>query len=80
MNEQKTPLLLENYKGCMCRTCLDANNIVACISPSPEFQVPATSAMMVLCPACGNKRCPHATNHELPCTNSNKPGQLGSVY
>lgn len=35
---------------------------------------------MILCPTCGNKRCPHATNHELACTNSNEPGQAGSAY
>jgi hypothetical protein len=32
------------------------------------------------CSACGNKRCPHATDCELPCTNSNEPGQKGSVF
>ena len=35
---------------------------------------------MILCPECGNKRCPKATYHELPCTNSNEPGQPGSIY
>jgi len=32
------------------------------------------------CELCGNKRCPHHTNHRLPCTNSNEPGQQGSAY
>ncbi len=35
---------------------------------------------MVACSTCGNKRCPHATNHENECTNSNETGQEGSVY
>lgn len=35
---------------------------------------------MVVCTICGNKRCPHATDHNLACTNSNEPGQKGSVY
>lgn len=35
---------------------------------------------MVLCPDCGNKRCPRATNHTNACTGSNKPGQPGSAY
>jgi hypothetical protein len=35
---------------------------------------------MVLCPTCGNKRCPKATNAALTCTASNAPGQAGSVY
>ena len=35
---------------------------------------------MILCPICGNKRCPRASTHELNCTGSNAPGQSGSVY
>lgn len=35
---------------------------------------------MVVCQKCGNKRCPHATYHGFACTESNEPGQLGSVY
>lgn len=35
---------------------------------------------MILCPKCGNKRCPKATHHELQCTNSNESSQAGSVY
>jgi Zn finger protein HypA/HybF involved in hydrogenase expression len=38
------------------------------------------SVFMRLCPECGNKRCPKASNHELACTNSNDPGQEGSIY
>jgi hypothetical protein len=34
----------------------------------------------IVCPDCGNKRCPHATHHSLPCTGSNEPGQPGSAY
>lgn len=33
---------------------------------------------MILCPKCGNKRCPKATHHDNACTNSNEPGQPGS--
>lgn len=33
----------------------------------------------VLCPTCGNKRCPHAADHNLECTHSNEPGQSGSA-
>lgn len=35
---------------------------------------------MLLCPTCGNKRCPKATDHELACTDSNEPDQPGSIY
>lgn len=38
------------------------------------------NSFMRLCPECGNKRCPKASDHELACTNSNEPGQPGSVY
>lgn len=35
---------------------------------------------MVLCPTCGNKRCPKANDHRNACTGSNEPGQPGSAY
>lgn len=35
---------------------------------------------MILCPECGNKRCPKASDHRLQCTGSNEPGQAGSIY
>ena len=35
---------------------------------------------MIVCPTCGNKRCPKATDHHNECTNSNEPGQKGSRY
>jgi hypothetical protein len=35
---------------------------------------------MILCPTCGNKRCPRASDHRLECTDINEPGQTGSVY
>lgn len=49
---------------CICWKCLNGKNY----------------AGMVLCPTCGNKRCPKASDHELECTNSNEPGQPGSMY
>jgi hypothetical protein len=35
---------------------------------------------MVVCPMCGNKRCPHANDHRNVCTDSNEPGQPGSSW
>ena len=35
---------------------------------------------MFLCQICGNKRCPHGTDHRNACTGSNEPGQRGSRY
>jgi ribosomal protein L37AE/L43A len=37
-------------------------------------------ARFIVCPECGNKRCPRASNHVLACTGSNEVGQLGSDY
>lgn len=34
----------------------------------------------VVCPDCGNKRCPRANDHRNSCTGSNEPGQEGSAY
>lgn len=34
----------------------------------------------IVCPECGNKRCPKATWHVQACSRSNEPGQIGSVY
>lgn len=34
----------------------------------------------IVCPDCGNKRCPKATHHDHACTRNNEPGQSGSVY
>jgi hypothetical protein len=39
-----------------------------------------TSRGIVLCPTCGNKRCPHANDHRHACTGSNLPGQPGSAH
>jgi hypothetical protein len=34
---------------------------------------------LVVCPECGNKRCPRADNHNFACTNSNEPGQTPTL-
>ena len=34
----------------------------------------AERCKMILCPICGNKRCPHVSDHRLSCTASNEPG------
>jgi Zn finger protein HypA/HybF involved in hydrogenase expression len=53
---------------CYCHTCRP-------IDPrDPE------SVYMRLCPSCGNKRCPKATDHRLECSGSNDVGQVGSIY
>lgn len=46
-----------------------------CVKERDEMRV-----RMILCPVCGNKRCPKASDHRHDCTASNAPGQIGSVY
>lgn len=55
-------------KRCGCHTCY------------PISYSDPDSIYMRLCPTCGNKRCPKATNHIHSCTNSNEPNQSGSIY
>jgi hypothetical protein len=45
-----------------------------------EDGFPVVITRMIVCNICGNKRCPHATDHNLACTKSNKAGQPGSRY
>ena len=61
---------------CCCHKCIKEKNLVE----SENSVLPLSSTRMILCPICGNKRCPHASDHDLPCTGSNEPGQPGSVY
>ncbi|MBB5508097.1 hypothetical protein [Paraburkholderia atlantica] len=60
---------------CQCRACLRGQTV--------DYGFGTMSAdmtRMIVCGKCGNKRCPHATDHRNECTNSNEPGQSGSVY
>jgi hypothetical protein len=36
------------------------------------------ASWFVVCPECGNKRCPRAASHDNICSGSNEPGQEGS--
>ncbi len=55
----------ETSTKCWCHTCRP---------------VTMTDMRFVVCPECGNKRCPHANDHRNACTGSNEPGQEGSAY
>lgn len=46
----------------------------------PGVPIPYVYTRMIVCPKCGNKRCPHSTDHRYECTGSNDPGQPGSRY
>jgi len=64
---------------CTCHQCIKDNDIR---SEGEGFfsTLPLSATRMILCPLCGNKRCPKASNHRYECTGSNEPGQKGSVY
>lgn len=55
----------EQKPDCWCRTCRP---------------VTLNDMRFVVCPDCGNKRCPRANDHRNACTRSNEPGQEGSAY
>lgn len=51
-------------KKCGCRRCVEQTGRLH-------------ETGMILCPTCGNKRCPHAEDHRFRCTASNEPNQVG---
>ncbi|MCI2966722.1 hypothetical protein [Klebsiella quasipneumoniae] len=55
----------EIIPDCWCRTCRP---------------VVLNDMRFVVCPDCGNKRCPRANDHRNACTGSNEPGQEGGAY
>ncbi|BBR05501.1 hypothetical protein [Klebsiella quasipneumoniae] len=67
--KEKTILVLKQdvavNRDCWCRTCRP---------------VVLNDMRFVVCPDCGNKRCPRASDHRNACTGSNEPGQEGSAY
>lgn len=68
---------MSEQKKCECHRCIREKSIVE--STELGF-IPLSLTKMILCPACGNKRCPHASDHRLECTGSNELGQQGSIY
>lgn len=55
----------------------------ACIGDKPAYEgawLTVGMSRMIVCATCGNKRCPHGTDHRNACTGSNEPGQVGSRY
>ncbi|VGH95946.1 Uncharacterised protein [Klebsiella pneumoniae] len=55
----------ERMPDCWCHTCRP---------------VVLNDMRFVVCPDCGNKRCPRANDHRNACAGSNDPGQEGSAY
>jgi len=51
-----------------------------CHACRPVTPLRHSDLRMIVCPDCGNKRCPKANNHGNACTGSNAVGQRGSAY
>lgn len=68
-------MIREDCKSC--HKCLEGKAVKIL---GGRVEIPASSTRMIVCPVCGCKRCPKASDHELACTDSNDPGQPGSVY
>ncbi len=70
--------------NCRCRKCLTERGAIktGSLTGSDLFTMQAGTEFVgvIVCKICGNKRCPHATDHDYECTNSNKPGQDGSIF
>lgn len=77
MTESVSPEVIET---CDCHACIRDNNLKAGDGEDFFSQLPLSSARMILCPICGNKRCPKASDHRNECTESNEPNQAGSIY
>lgn len=58
---------------CGCWTCISE---IKAKQPLPY----RLSFPFIVCPTCGNKRCPKATHHDNECTHSNDTCQPGSRY
>lgn len=62
---------------CLCLTCSDERVMrLFCTDISSLFL--SRMPFRYGCEICGNKRCPHHSDHRLECTRSNEPGQPGS--
>lgn len=70
---------MDEVKKCWCVTCWEAENDKKSIITDYGIIHPIGRPFIV-CPDCGNKRCPKATHHDNACTGSNDVGQKGSIY
>jgi hypothetical protein len=75
INDHYLPVT-ETVEGCGCWSCVNdrADKIV------DPVQRLAYLSRFIVCPDCGNKRCPKATHHANACSGSNISGQTGSRF
>lgn len=64
----------EQKEQCWCRHCETER-----LKPLPMMDR-IFERSFIVCPDCGNKRCPKATCHGHECGGSNDSGQTGSEY
>ena len=69
---------IDSLVSCECHQCIKDKKLTVNIFDGIPVSLSATK--MILCPDCGNKRCPKASDHRLDCTGSNEQGQAGRVY
>ena len=62
---------------CGCNRCIAAK---IKSNATVQFEGPSIPGWRYACEICGNKRCPHHTDHTLACTDSNESGQAGSDW
>lgn len=61
----------------LCDAALEGKPDCWCLTCRP---ITVEDMRFVVCPDCGNKRCPKANDHRHDCTGSNEPGQKGSAW
>ncbi|WP_410680884.1 hypothetical protein [Citrobacter braakii] len=81
MTEEETNATVNGWNACRAAMLQAGNSPVTpdcwCRTCRPVTMI---DMRFVVCPDCGNKRCPHANDHRNACTGSNEPGQIGSAY
>lgn len=75
-SETHSRIFYRKIKGCwkwICKSCWDnqENEKCMCLKCTPNK---TPNRRFNVCSICGNKRCPHASDHNFECTNSNEVG------
>jgi hypothetical protein len=77
LGPEHAPIVQEAQRlQCICHACIKEFDLRS----QGSLQLPLNMTQMIVCPRCGNKRCPKANDHRNACTNSNATGQPGSAY
>lgn len=63
-------------EGCGCHRCVSKRREGKSLRDYSMLE----DGFRYACIKCGNKRCPHHSDHRNHCTGSNEPGQPGSDY